>query len=284
MPANAYRFDLRTMGWWPLNYAVLPTNIYLQEGPGLATLLMGASDGEVYYMGVTQADDGTAINGQVTTPSIDFEDTRSTKLLLDYMMDANPDGTTLTCTPQVNNRATNLTAATITGSSRAQTPVAQADTNLTLYRNVALQLTWSADDATPELFEYQPNALLQPFYAKNFSTQFLSHGATGFGHLSEGWIVYLSNSTITLAITPTDGTPGTTSTLNLPSTGGEISKYYLRLPVIKGQMFRYNLYSSTEFIVFSDETLFSYKPWGSDGPYNSVRPFVSQTAPNLTGA
>lgn len=283
MTANAYRFDLNLRGWWPQNYAVLPTCIYLQEGPALYSLLMGAGDGELYEMGQGQSDAGEDINCQVTTPSFDFQDTRSTKLLLDYMVDLNADGATITVTPQVNNRATSLTAATITGSSRAQTPVPEADDSLSLYRNVAFQLTWGDDTATPELFEVQPNILLQPFYAKNFSTQYLSHGATGFGHLSEGWIVYISNSTVTLAITPTDGTPASTSTVNLPSTGGEISKYYLRLPVIKGQMFRYNLYSSTEFIVFTDETLFSYKPWGLGSAYSSIRPFNTQTAPNQVG-
>jgi hypothetical protein len=283
MPANLYRFDLQTRGWWPLNYAQLPSCLYMQEGEGLTSLLMGCANGQLYEMGQGTSDDGEEIACDVITPSFDFQDSRAQKLFLDLMVDIAPDGVTITVVPLMDNRETALAGTDITGTLRAQTPVPMADTDLTLYRNIALQITWSSDTGTPVLYEFQPNALLQPFLAKNFSTQFLSHGWTGFGHARDAYMVYISTADITFEIVPNDEGPQIASTITLPSSGGNLAKSYFVLPVIKGLMFRYNATCDTDFVMFGDETIVRVKEWGGDN-YHSFRPFIGQVPSNLVGA
>jgi hypothetical protein len=232
-------------------------------------------------MGRGTSDNGEPIRCDVVTPSLDIEDTRAQKLWLDYMIDADPQGVTLNVFPLMNNLLTSLTGQTMTGSARIQVPFALASTNLTFYRNFALEIYWSSDEFAPVLYEFQPNALLQPFFAKNFSTQFQSHGYTGFGSLRDGWIVYVSTAAITFEITATDGIPSSVFTVTLPSTTGLMSKQYLVFPSIKGQMFRYNMYSTTEFILFTDETIIRSKEWASPAAFSSYRPFIHQTPQNL---
>ncbi len=282
MPANCYRFDLQTRGWFPLEYDVPPQVIYLQEGSNLTSLLMGGDDGVLYNLGDGSDDNGVDISCTVQTPAIDFGDTRSTKLPIDTMLDADPAQVDIQIVLTGNNTSLPISVTQITGSSRLQFQTPIANTSLTLYRNIVAEITWSSA-LTPILYEFQPNILFQPYVAKNYSTQFLTHNWTHYGHLRDSEFVYISTTDITFAITIGDEIPSASETFTLPSSAGLFAKAYIVLPPLKGKMVKYDAYADTEFLVFTDETFVTAKPWGGGGAYQPFYPFIGQTAGNKVG-
>ena len=272
-----YDMSLPTPGWFPMQYTPTARVIYEEEGPTLTSVLMGGSDGSVYQVGQGTSDNGTAITFDFYTPAFDQGDPRLQKLFLDYMLDADPQNVTLTLTPYMNNRLTALGASQIIGvTGRTQTPVNIIQNLLALYRNISLHIQGSSAAATPVFYEFEPNAVMQPYLAVNMtSPNYMSHGFTTYGHLRDGYFVWISTTAVTVTII-TDA--GLTYTFQLPSSGGGIAKKYFPLAALKGLLFYYSATSATPFALFTDETIIRVKEWGSAGPFQSIKPFAGQSA------
>ena len=271
-----YDMTLPIPGWFPLSYTPTARVIYEEEGRTLTTVLMGGSDGRIYQLNLGTSDNGTPINFDFYTPSFDMGDPRLQKLFLDYMLDADPQGVSLTLTPYMDNLVTALAPSSISGvSGRVQTPKNIVQSQLNLYRNISLHVQGSSSLASPVFFEFEPNSVMQPYLALNMtSPNYVTHGFSNYGSIRDGWFVYISTSVITVTIL-TDA--GLTANFTLGSSGGQIRKTYIPLKALKGLLFYYSAVSSQPFAMFTDETVIRVKEWGSDGPYQSFRPFTGQS-------
>jgi hypothetical protein len=273
-----YRYGIK--GWWPETYVdVLFNLIYQEEGESLETVLAGASNGRVYVLNSGLDDDGTNFPFSFTTPALDLGDSRAQKLFLDYMLDAELQDVNMpvTCTPKMDNLTIALASAIVTGPAlRAQTPVNIVQPQLTLYRNMALSVSGvTIGVPNPIFYEFQPNGLIQPFLAVNFTTQFQSHGFIGYGHLRDSYFVWISTTDITVIIKTE---LGLTQTLTLPASPSGLAKRYFPLSQLKGLLFQYSAVSEAPFALFTAETIIRGKSWGSEGPFADIRPWQGQTA------
>jgi hypothetical protein len=270
-----YDRSLLAPGWFPLHYAPAASFIYEEEGQNLTSVLAGGLDGTVQLLGQGSSDNGGLIFADFTTSSFDLGDPRLQKLFLDYMVDADLQGTSATLTPYVNKLQTALGSSVISGSGRQQYPLDVIQTNLALYLDIALQVQ-VASTVTPVFYEFEPNAVLQPYLAVNKSSpNYVSHGFTTYGHVRDGYFVYISTSPVNVTIL-TD--LGLTYTIVLPSSGGKITKVYAPTAALKGLLFYYSATSTSAFSMFDDETIIHAKEWGSTGPYLPFKPFAGQSA------
>lgn len=282
-------------GWFHMNYAnVYPLVFYGVEAQSSTDVLMsgsGVSAGIIMRLGTVLTDNGTNITWDMTTPAFDFGDPRAQKLLMDYMLDVDQGGAAFTARIYADNQS-NLIAQDLFGVStgRGQTPInvinSALHATLALYRNFTFYAFGSSTGtAPPAFYEFEPNALMQPYLAVNFSNQYQSHHFTNYGHIRDGWIMYISTSVLTLTITVDGGTP---YTFSIPSSAGIPKKLYLMDASVtppssssfirKGKIFLYNVTSTSPFVLFTDETILNAKEWGSIGRYQPFKPFVGQTA------
>jgi hypothetical protein len=101
-------------------------------------------------------------------------------------------------------------------------------------------------------------------------------GGRGYIHVGMMVIEYSSTSTITLNMYPADEGNGSYGppTITLPSTGGALTKYWLRPGANKGKLFWAQFSSSVSFILNFQGTIFFVKDWGASSGYREVCPFA----------
>jgi hypothetical protein len=100
-------------------------------------------------------------------------------------------------------------------------------------------------------------------------------GMKGYAHCGEMVVEYSSNSTLTLtgfAVDEGNGSYGF-SAITLPSTSGQLTKYWLRPPANKFKLMVFQFSSSNPFVLNFEGFSASIKAWGDSGPYHSVQPF-----------
>jgi len=121
-------------------------------------------------------------------------------------------------------------------------------------------------------FVWEPS----PELVTRWITQPTTHDLSGYQHLKDGFIPYMSTADVTLTVT-LDGVP---YVYTLPNSGGEYVKHYLLFQPKKFRWAEYSAISTAGFRVFERDMEIRVKAWGSTGPYNIVRPFgdVSRVA------
>jgi hypothetical protein len=269
-----YDRKLPEPGWWPKSFLVTPLCVYEDEGTVPPQTLLGAG-------GIAVPD--TPISYTFVTRAEDMGDPRLQKLYLDHMVDLDPKATT-TLTPHLlfDNLGSDLALSPITiASGRQQIQISQLpDANLVLHRNAALKIasTYNPSNDPPIFYEYEPNAVLQPYLATIMASQnFISHGFTTYGHIRDCYIVWISTAPITFLIKAKDLGNEFTYTFTIPSSSGRIQKQYFPLQALKGLLFFYQASSTAPFALFTDETIVRAKEWGSTSPYQPVRVFQGQS-------
>ena len=103
-------------------------------------------------------------------------------------------------------------------------------------------------------------------------------GSRGYQHVGELCIEYVSTAAVTLTIVAADADNGSYGppAITLPSTGGEITKYWLRPGANKAKWFQFQFQSSDPTMQIYVEGCAAYlKPWGSMAAYSIVPMFGS---------
>jgi hypothetical protein len=117
-----------------------------------------------------------------------------------------------------------------------------------------------------------------PELTKNWTTEMTSLGLTGWGHLRELNIPYVSTSAVTLVIN-FDAWPQIA--VNLPSTGGLMQKVKITMPSNKFKLAQFALTSAAGFRVFASDLEVKLGQWGRTDAYSVAHPFGG---PDSTGA
>jgi hypothetical protein len=249
-------------GWFPENYTPAAYCVYEEEGIVPYSVLIGGADGGIYQLD----DSGTEVVAcQIRTPALDLGDTRSQKLFTDAMADILGS---FTAEIFYDNFNSSVASGTISSTPRNQIPIPIASNSLGLYRNIALDLTWTGEGT---IFEFQPAAELQPYLSATFISQAVDHGFATYGHMREGRLALISASQVTF----TAVLDGVSLVLFIaPSTGGLYKKLYFPTPPAKGKLILYKAISTQPFSLFPDETLVSIKEWGASSAYQQYKPFA----------
>lgn len=108
-----------------------------------------------------------------------------------------------------------------------------------------------------------------PELALTWQTQPTTHDLSGYLHVRDMFVAYLSTQPVTLAIT----IDNTTATYTLPSTSGVYAKTYVSLQAIKGRAATYRLTSTAGFQIYQRDTEVRVRAWGDPGPYVIAHPF-----------
>jgi hypothetical protein len=161
-----YTADSPEPGWFPDSYEPGVTFHYGEEGAGVHSILCGGSDsttGKLYQMSGT-ADGATAIVWHFRSGAFDADDRRAQKLWGDFILEADPNNTTLTVALGLDNYSSTATlnATTMTGATRAQKVFdISAGVGISA-RNVSLDVTGSSKTATPKVYFWEPSYIYRP--------------------------------------------------------------------------------------------------------------------------
>ena len=109
-----------------------------------------------------------------------------------------------------------------------------------------------------------------PELVAEWQTEMTSHGLKGWFHLGEMNIPASAIADLTLTLV-FDHWP--TIILTVPNTAGVFIKQKVVMPANKSKLVSYRLSSVQKFRVFLPDVEVKIKDWGSDGPYQVLKPF-----------
>lgn len=255
--------------WKRNNYASglggAPTTVYEDEGQATSLVYLGFSSGFLYLINPDQITDaGTVISSNVRTGSYDFGAPQALKEFGNLIIDANPQGGTITVTPWINAEETALTPLLCTGTGRQKFTFKLDD----VYAySLALDYAWSNAGTV-----YQAEVLHRQDEERIVHWEFpaTTFGLSGWIQLRDGYIDLLSDGEVSLTF-EVDGTVWGPYTI--PSTGGERLKQYFQTDAIKGKVFRVSLDAALPFQLYGEDCEIRVKPWNTNLGYALMSPF-----------
>jgi|WetSurMetagenome_2_1015567.scaffolds.fasta_scaffold01234_9 hypothetical protein len=264
-------------GWFYDTYTPGVLCHYGEEGADQHAILCGADDGAIYQLTGT-SDGGVGIPCRVITGSENQGDPRYNKLYGDVMLDCFTNGVDVVATPLFNDDSITGTATTVNNAVRTQVPLPVGSEWQTA-KNVSLDITWTT--ALPAAAGFAPSYLYiwEPRFteeggklaAYSWETCFLTHEIDGYFYHGYLYLVHISTADLTFNII--DESTTIMASVTIPNSSGLHAKSFIRLPVVKGKLFKYHLSSTAEFRVEGQESELLVKGWGSGGPWKHERIF-----------
>lgn len=100
-------------------------------------------------------------------------------------------------------------------------------------------------------------------------------GGVGYQHVGELVVEYSTNATVTLTSYPADEGNGSYgfAPITLPSTSGQLTKYWLRPSANKWKLLIFQFSSVSNFVLNFEGFCAKTKSWGSSAAYVPVQPF-----------
>ena len=244
---------------------------YGEEGANQHSILCGGVDGGIYQM-TGNSDDGGNVPCRILTESRDQGDTRLNKLYSDIMLDCETGSTNVTATPKFDNDSVSVAAVTVNNSVRTQVPITIGTASQTA-RNISLDLQWNMNGSRQYFYIWEPRYTEEggKIYAYDWETCFLTHELPGYFYHGYLYLVHISAADLTFTITGEDGTVA--ASVTLLSSGGLHHKDFIRLPVVKGKIFKYRISSTAQFRIEGQESELLVKPWGMGGAWKRQRIF-----------
>lgn len=118
-----------------------------------------------------------------------------------------------------------------------------------------------------------------PEACETWQTELISLGIVGWGHIRELNVPYISTAPVTLTLTFDDAAVGGPIVLTLPSTAGAQLKTRFSPTFNKWKLIGFQAVSTAPFYLFLDDFEAKIKSWGSQEPYQVVKPFGGDSSP-----
>ena len=230
-------------GWFLDDYTPQIAVHYGEEGTNIHSVLCGGIDGGIYLLD-GESDNGSPVSCRISTECRDQGDTRLNKLYGDVMLDCQTGSVNVTATPYFNNYQVSAPDVIVnTGINRAQISVPVGPEWITA-RNIALDLNWQMNGVRSYFYIWEPRYTEEggKVFAYDWETCFLTHELPGYFYHGYLYLVHISAADLTFTITGEDGTVA--ASVTLLSSGGLHHKDFIRLPVVKGKIFKYRISSS----------------------------------------
>lgn len=241
------------------------TAAYQDENQSTIRLFLGGSDGKVYLSSPANTNDnGTAIDVNVRTGSLDLSMPQTLKEFGNLIVDADPQNGTITVTPYLDVEGTSLPPSTITGNGRQKFPISLSDTYA---YSLGVDFAWSG---LGKLYQLDVMWRQDEEYIKHWEFPPTTHGMSGWQHVRDVYITLRSTAVVTLTVE----VDGVAKTYQIPSTGGLKTKQYVQLNPVKGKVFRYSLDSTVAFNIYGDDCEIRVKNWNTDLGYQLISPFI----------
>lgn len=257
-------FDMEAKGWIVDSYT---PQVNCHALPvGVNQILVGCVDGTIRAFDTTGTEAQTAV---IITRSENKGSTRIVKRIGGVFLRAVAQ-TAITLKFWANRIQTAITgfapATTGTGASEADyltdfTSATNADV-----KDLACEFSWPIVSGNI-LSEWQPDWTFLPAAVIGWKTGLLSYGP-GWGHVDWINLAYQSTATVTLIMTPDNGSP---VTLTFPSTTGKQVKQFLTFPPNKFKIVGWTANSAQPFTIFAGDCEVMFSAWGiKSGP---IKPF-----------
>lgn len=249
---------------------------YTDENSAQARLYAGATNGAVYAIDYATSEAGVTANCR--TGSYDAGLPTTYKRWGDVLIDANPQGGTITVTPYFDAEGFSLASFTLTGSGRqiySRTLVVPATGVDTTAYNMALDFSWANQNG----IIYQAALLWRPYEEPLRNWQLVTtHGLTGWQHVRDMYVNIACNANVTLLVETDPGTAyATSNSYTISSTSNLETKVYVPLQPVKGKLFRYTLTSSMDFYLTGNKCEVRVKPWNTSLGYQLINPYRGTT-------
>ena len=269
-----YKFDAMEGrgGWFYDLYTPGVELHYGEEGENVHSLLCGGGDGIVYqYAGTTDA--STAIAWNVQTASRNQSDAALRKLYNGAMLDADTQSADILATIGLDNYLNLSPPITINTPTRRQTAIDIGPAGVA-GRNIALKVEGSGP---VELFLWESRWHEEgaPVSAFAWETDEINFDMDGYVYSGDLFLSYISTADVLITFTVDNVAY---ASFTLPSTFGLVEKTYVRLPVMKGKMWKIRGESTAEWQPHGDACELRVKQWGLGESWKSVPLFVNVQA------
>lgn len=239
-----------------------------------SSLLLGATDGDIYQIGGEVDGEGQAdIMVNFRTGAFDQGRPLNLKEYVNVFIDIDPGGATASkpviLTPIVNGETVTEAALQIvgTGRQRVSLPLNQAGSEVYAY-NLEFDFAWAANASIqPVAYQYDIEYRHEPAEMTRWELPQSSMGFEGWFHLRDIYIVLRSNAPVTLTVIPDGGVP---QVYTLPSTGGAKDTQYIQLGPSKANSYGFLMTSAAPFRLYAEEIEVRGKQWLTKLGYKSV--------------
>ena len=235
----AFYMSFMTGGWVLDSITADSIILYSREvqSPAEDNVLVGTASGDVLTLnsGVF-ADDGVPISCRLWDREEIWDTLRATKQVGDTMIDANPDGATITPTMRYDNNTFNDVLTTLTGSGRTQY-VRDINSGVgRIVRGAALDLTWTDGTlGTPRVYAWEPAALIKPEESVNRASDWDNGGYTGTKWL-QGFRLRGDTEGLTKSFEVQQDGGTTVEAFNFIANGEQVQTFWLTNPVVAHEM------------------------------------------------
>ena len=212
---------------------------------------------------------GTPILCAIATAEYNGGDDRAPKQWGDFFVDLTPTAATgVSVTPM--SLGAGIAAPTVIlqpGSGRQRVPVSVGGILVSDFMGILASWTddFNAQNDATKLYLWQPSYVIQPAWTIAWDTFGSSFGLSGYMHVREVVLAYVSSAPITLAVQSFDGQ--SPAPITIPSSGGAYVKVLFPLSANKGQLYGFKATSAAKFQLFLADSEIRVGGWGRQGPY-----------------
>lgn len=262
--ARTLVFDMEAKGWVVDVYT--PTANCHALSTGVNQILCGCTDGTIRAFDTAGTEAQTAV---IITRSENKGSTRIVKRVGGVFLRA-VAASAITLAFWANRLQTAITgfapATAGTGASEADYMVDFTTATNADVKDLACEFSWPITSGNI-LAEWQPDWTFLPAAVIGWKTGLLSYGP-GWGHVEWINLAYQSTATVTLVMTPDNGSP---ITLTFPSTSGAQVKQFMTFPPNKFKIVGWTANSTQPFTIYATDTSVMYSAWGVKS--GTIRPF-----------
>lgn len=224
------------------------------------------TNGAVWLEDGSASDGGASIGVSAMTGYLDFGIPQTYKEFGNLILDADPQGGTITITPRSEATGALPLASplSISGTGRQKFPLSLQDIYV---HSLALEFEWTGAGTI-----YQAELLWRPDEEGITHWEFpeTTHGISGWQQVRDLYLAIRSTADCTLTVE----NDGNVETYTVASTGGNRRKVHVWLNPRKGKVWRYKVDSSSPFRIYGTDCEVRVKPWNTALGYALVSPWV----------